>query len=145
MCQKNCIKQPEGTGESDPITFWMDSPKWERIVRNLALAVRLSLILTLLEKEVWITLLTIVSNIKPLIQKSKIKHNSYTSHTFLSTLFKQKCIFKRKRLHFSILGCRVNKAVKFFVDYTSTETSPEKDICILICMKLICILKAPGT
>lgn len=36
------------------------------------MAVRLSLVLTLLEKEVWITLLTIVSNIKPLIQKVKL-------------------------------------------------------------------------
>lgn len=72
VCQQNCTKQPDGTDESDPITFWMDSPKWERIVRNVALAVRPSLVLTLLEKEVWITLQTIVGNIKPLIQKVKL-------------------------------------------------------------------------
>lgn len=33
---------------------------------------RPNLVLTLLEKEVWITLLIIVGNIKPLIQKVKV-------------------------------------------------------------------------
>lgn len=38
----------------------------------MALAVRPSRVLALFEKEVWITLLTAVNNIKPLIQKVKL-------------------------------------------------------------------------
>lgn len=38
VCQQNCTKQPEGTNESGPTSFWKDSPKWERIVRNLDFA-----------------------------------------------------------------------------------------------------------
>lgn len=55
-----------------PCNFLNGQPQMQKDCKKPALAMRPNLVLTLLEKEVWITLLIIVGNIKPLIQKVKV-------------------------------------------------------------------------